>query len=114
MIAGLLCLCAAAIIMASAIAGLWSFTRPSANDVALTLRRAQAPTQLAAGVMLVSGGAVALVAPHTAVLVLVMCVAGAIGTVAAGCWQSARYVMRRQAVPVQCGGSCSGCTRPCP
>jgi hypothetical protein len=110
LIAGLLCLCAA---VASAIAGLWSFTRPSVTDAALALRRAQAPTQLAAGVMLASGGAVALVAPHTGVLVVVICIAGAIGTVAAGAWQSARYAVRRQAVPLQCGGSCAGCTRPC-
>jgi hypothetical protein len=78
------------------------------------LRRAQAPTQLAAGIMLASGGAVALVAPHTAVLIVVICVAGAIGTVAAGSWQSARYILRREGVPLQCGGSCAGCTRSCP
>lgn len=110
LIAGLLCLCAA---VASASAGLWSFTRPSVADTALALRRAQAPTQLAAGVMLASGGAVALVAPHTAVLVVVICIAGAVGTVAAGSWQSARYAVRRQAVPLQCGGSCAGCARSC-
>jgi hypothetical protein len=110
LIAGLLCLGAA---VASAIAGLWSFTRPAVADGALALRRAQAPTQLAAGVMLASGGAVALVAPHTAVLVVVICIAGAVGTVAAGSWQSARYAVRRQAVPPQCGGSCVGCARSC-
>lgn len=114
MIAGLLCLCAAAILTASAIAGLWLFTRLSATDVALTVRGALAPTQLAAGVMLASGGAVALVVPHTAAPVVFICVAGAVGTVAAGSWQSARYVMRRQAVLQQCGGSCAGCTRSCP
>ncbi len=111
LIAGVVCLCAA---VASAIFGLWSFARPSGTDAALALRRAQAPTQLAAGVMLGSGGAVALAAPRAAALVVGICVAGAVGTVAAGSWQSARFAVRRQAVPIQCGGSCTGCTRSCP
>ena len=110
LIAGVVCLCAG---VASAIAGLWSFTRTSGPDAALVLRRAQAPTQLAAGVMLASGGAVALAAPRTAVLVVVICIAGAVGTVAAGSWQSARVAVRRQEGPIQCGGSCAGCTRSC-
>lgn len=111
LIAGVVCLCAAVV---SASFGLRSFARPSSTDAGLVLRRAQAPTQLAAGVMLGSGGAVALAAPRTAVLVVVICVAGAVGTVAAGSWQTARFAVRRQAVPVQCGGSCAGCTRSCP
>jgi hypothetical protein len=111
LIAGVVCLCAAVV---SATFGLWSFARPSGTDAGLVLRRAQAPTQLAAGVMLGSGGAVALAAPRTAALVVVICVAGAVGTVAAGSWQTARFAVRRQAVPIQCGGSCARCTRPCP
>lgn len=63
--------------------------------------------------MLASGGAVALAAPSAAVVVVVTCVAGAVGTVAAGSWQSARYALRRQAVPVQCGGDCGACPRLC-
>jgi uncharacterized membrane protein HdeD (DUF308 family) len=110
LIAGALCLCAG---IASAICGFWSFTRPSGTDAALVVRRAQAPTQLAAGVMLASGGVVALAAPGTAVLVVVICIAGAVGTVAAGSWQSARFAVHRQAAPIQCGGSCAGCARSC-
>ncbi len=110
MIVGVMCLCAAVL---SAAFGFWSFTRVPATDPVLTLRRAQAPTQLAAGVMLASGGALALAAPRTAVLVVVICVAGAIGTVAVGSWQSARYAVRRQAAPTQCGAGCAGCTRSC-
>jgi hypothetical protein len=111
LIAGVLCLCAA---VASGTFGLRSFTRPAGADAALVLRRAQAPTQLAAGVMLAGGGAVALAAPRTAVLVVVICIAGAVGTVAAGSWQSAQYAVRRQARPTRCAGPCAGCTRPCP
>ncbi|HVQ99834.1 MAG TPA: hypothetical protein VMS16_13675 [Mycobacterium sp.] len=110
LLAGVLCLCAG---VASAIFGFWSFTRPSSTDAALVLRRAQAPTQLAAGVMLASGGVVALAAPGTAVLIVVICIAGAVGTVAAGSWQSARFAVRRQAAPIRCAGSCAGCARSC-
>ncbi len=109
-IAGVMCLCGAVM---SAAFGLWSFTRTPGVDAVLTLRRAQAPTQLAAGVMLATGGAVALAAPRTAALLVVICVAGAVGTIAVGSWQSARYALREQAVPVPCGGGCAGCTRSC-
>ena len=55
--------------------------------------RAVAPTQFAAAAMLAAGGLVALSAkPQTGVLVVVVCVVGAVGTVAAGCWQSAKVV----------------------
>ncbi|HZE17822.1 MAG TPA: hypothetical protein VE197_20160 [Mycobacterium sp.] len=74
------------------------------------LPRAQAPTQLAAAVMLASGGALALTAPRTAVAVVIMCI---VGTVAAGSWQSARYAVRRQAAPVDCAGNCAVCIRSC-
>ena len=36
-------------------------------------------------------------APHTALVVLIVCVAGALGTLAAGSWQSARFALRREA-----------------
>lgn len=118
LIVGVLCVCAA---VASAGFGLWSISRPPTADSAQLsprfagglLRRAQAPTQLAAAVMLASGGAVALAAPRTAVVVVVTCVAGAVGTVAAGSWQSARYALRREATPPDCGGQCGLCTRSC-
>ena len=56
-----------------------------------------APTQLAAAVMLAAGGVVALAAsPHTALVVPIVCVAGAFGTLAAGSWQSARFALREK------------------
>ncbi len=110
LIAGLLCLCGS---VAAVTSGLWSATRPVTADPVKLLRRAQAPTQLAAGVMLASGGAVALAAPGAAVVPAVICVAGAIGTVAAGSWQSARYALSRKPVPIDCVGGCAECTRAC-
>ena len=59
--------------------------------------RSVAPPQLAAAVMLAAGGAVALAAPTgTALTVVCVCIVGAIGTVAAGSWQTARYALRRE------------------
>ena len=47
--------------------------------------RSVAPPQLAAAIMLAAGGAVALAAPPaTALTVVCVCIAGALGTVAAG------------------------------
>ena len=95
LIAAVLCLCAA---VATAGLGLWLLTRPRAADPVRQILRAVAPTQLAAAVMLTAGGVVALSAqPETGLLVVVVCVVGAIGTVAAGCWQSAKVVARREA-----------------
>ncbi len=110
LIAGLLCLCGAVATVAS---GLWSATRPATADPMKLLRRAQAPTQLAAGVMLASGGAVALAAPSAAVVLVVVCVSGAVGTVAAGSWQSARYALARKPVAIDCIGDCGACIRAC-
>ena len=53
--------------------------------------RAVAPTQLAAAVMLAAGGVVAL-SGQPSIGLLVLCIAGALGTVAAGAWQGARYM----------------------
>jgi hypothetical protein len=76
-----------------------------------------APTQLAAAVMLAAGGVVALAAsPHTALVVVIVCIAGAVGTLAAGSWQSARYALSREAAsvkPAECGGSCTACSLSC-
>ena len=48
--------------------------------------------------MLAAGGVVGLAAaPATGAVVLTVCVLGAIGTVAAGCWQSAKMVARTEA-----------------
>lgn len=110
LIAGVLCLCAA---LASAARGLWTLSRPANADVTQQVLRAVAPTQLAAAVMLAAGGVVALAgSPHTGLLVVIVCVLGAIGTVAAGSWQGARYAVRSEAT-AGCGGSCASCTLSC-
>lgn len=113
-IAAVLCLCAA---MATAAIGLWSLARPHAADPVQQILRAVVPTQLAAAVMLAAGGTVALAAPpHTGVLALMVCVVGAVGTVAAGCYQSAKVVARREAggsADTGCAGACASCTLSC-
>jgi hypothetical protein len=111
LIAAVLCLCAAAV---TAALGLWSAARPPAADPVQQVLRAVVPTQLAAAVMLGAGGVVALAAPHQAgVLALVVAVVGAVGTVAAGCYQSAKVVARREAVDSSCTGACASCTLSC-
>ena len=125
LIAAVLCLCAA---VATAGLGLWLLTRPRAADPVRQILRAVAPTQLAAAVMLTAGGVVALSAQsETSLLAMVVCVVGAISTVAAGCWQSAKVVARREAAAVRapwapsslgdlrgdCGGTCATCTLSC-
>jgi hypothetical protein len=86
--------------------------------------RAVAPTQLTAAVMLAAGGVVALsTRPETGVVVLVVCVVGAVSTIAAGCWRSAKVVARGHAGSAfavwapslrgDCGGACATCTLSC-
>jgi hypothetical protein len=106
LIAGVLCVCAA---VAAAALGLRSLSRLVTGDGAAALMRAVAPPQLAAAVMLGSGGAVALGAPHRAPVVVIMCVVGAVGTLAAGSWHAARYALNGQAAQVNCAGNCAGC-----
>lgn len=115
LIAAVLCLCAAA---ASAGFGVWALARPQSADPVRQISRAVAPTQLAAAVMLAAGGVVAVGASaQTGVVVLIVCVIGAIGTLAAGSWQSARYIVRQEAfaraAPAGCGGACATCTLTC-
>jgi len=122
LIASVLCLCAA---VATAGVGLWLLTRPRAADPVHQILRAVAPTQLAAAVMLTAGGVVALAArPHTGLVVVGVCVVGAISTVAAGCRQCAKVVAasaaktteaRAQAAEaaVGCAGTCATCTLSC-
>ena len=111
LIAAVLCLCAA---VATAAVTLWSVVRPHAAEPVQQVLRAVVPTQCAAVIMLAAGGVVALVAPHQIGLVaLVVCVVGAVGTVAAGCYQSAKAVARREAVDAACAGSCASCTLSC-
>ena len=116
-VAALLSLCAALVAAAS---GLWSLVRRPSTDFVQQVLRAVAPTQLAAAVMLAAGGVVALSAPPpTSLMIFVVCVAGAILTVAAGCWQSAKAVTRentRQAATAGtggCGSACGSCTLTC-
>ncbi|MDP9167758.1 MAG: hypothetical protein M3O32_17120 [Actinomycetota bacterium] len=111
--AAVLCLCAA---LATAAAGLWSLARPHSTDPVQRVLRAVVPTQLAAAVMLAAGAAVSLAAPQRAgVLALVVCIVGAVGTVAAGCVQSAKAVALREAAAATegCAGSCASCTLSC-
>ena len=65
--------------------------------------------------MLAVGGLAALAArPSTGLVVVIVCVLGAIGTVGAGAWQGARYTQvaaRREAAG--CGGRCATCTLSC-
>lgn len=115
MIAAVVCLCAAVLTAAT---GLWSMTRPAAADPVRQVLRAVVPTQLAASVMLAAGGAVALAAPpHAGVLALIVCVVGAVGTVSAGCYQSAKGVAQREAATeatsAGCEGVCASCTLSC-
>ena len=111
LIAAVLCLCAA---VAVAAAGGWLLTRPRAGDPVDQLLRAVVPTQLAAAVMLAAGGVVALSArPETAMLVVIVYVIGAVSTVAAGCWQSAKVVVARRGEGAGCDGACASCTLSC-
>ncbi|HTQ20225.1 hypothetical protein [Mycobacterium sp.] len=114
LIAGVLCVCAAVV---SASFGTWSLSHTPAVDTTQAALRAMAPTQLAAAVMLAAGGVVALAAaPHTALMLVIVCAAGAFGTLAAGSLQSARFVLRRQPSnfePADCAGNCAVCTLSC-
>ncbi len=121
LIAAVLCLCAA---VGIGVAGVWTLARPHAGDPDRQLLRALAPAQLAAAVMLAAGGAVALSADATTgLLVLILCVVGAVATVAAGSWHIAKVgatAMAMQKTPqkaggsdVGCGGVCASCTFSC-
>lgn len=114
LIAALLCLSAAVVV---AVLGLWLLTRPRNGDPVRGVLRAVAPTQLAAAVMLAAGGATALsAAPQTGLMVVVVCVIGAVATVAAGCWQSAKAVAVSEAARERGGcapEACASCTLSC-
>ena len=101
------CLCAAA---ATAALGGWTLSRPRSADFVRQVLRAVAPTQLAAAAMLTVAGVVALAAqPETGAVVVVVCVLGAITTVAAGCWQSAKFVAASAGTAPACVGASSAC-----
>ncbi len=111
LIAGVLCMCAA---VASAGFGTWSLSHNQAVGTTQLALRAIAPTQFAAAVVLAAGGVVALAAsPKTALVVLIVCVTGALGTLAAGSYQGARFAVRQEAAAPGCGGHCAVCTDSC-
>ncbi|MEB4209273.1 hypothetical protein [Mycobacterium sp. 94-17] len=111
LIAGVLCMCGA---VASAGFGTWSLAHNRNPGAAALALRAMAPTQLAAAVMLAAGGAVAMAAvPDTALVVLIVSVVGALGTLAAGSWQSARFVLSQDTATPACTGGCAACTLSC-
>jgi hypothetical protein len=109
LIVGVLCVCTAGVLAAL---GWRSLTRPAATSTAGQVMRSVAPPQLAAATMLAAAGAVALAAPPaTALTVVCVCIVGAIGTVAAGSYQTARFALRQEESGAGgCGGACAGCT----
>jgi hypothetical protein len=110
LIGGVLALCAA---VACAGFGTRSLVRGRVGDDHRLALRAMAPAQIAAAVMLAAGGVVTLAAtPEIALVILVLCLVGALGTLAAGAYQSARFAARLEQAS-GCGGQCPGCTRPC-
>ncbi len=96
--------------------GAWTLTRTPPADLTGQVLRAVAPTQMAAAVMLAAGGAAALLAPRTiGLLGMIVAVIGAVGTIAAGSWQGARFAERRRSAG-GCGGDgggCGGCEKVC-
>jgi hypothetical protein len=114
LISGVLCLCAA---VSTAGFGAWSLSRTHAGDATRVALRAMGPAQLAAAIMLAAGGAVALAASsHTALVLVIISIVGALGTLAAGSWQVARYTLSRPAVPADgagCPGNCGSCALSC-
>ena len=100
------CLCAA---VATAALGGWTLSRPRSPDIVGQVLRAVAPTQLAAAAILAVAGVVALSSPETAAVVVIVCVLGAIATVAAGCWQSAKFVVAQAGAGSSCGTASGGC-----
>lgn len=112
-VAAVVCLVMAVLIGGT---GLWTLTRPVAADLTGQVLRAVAPTQLAGGVMLAAAGILGLAAPGRIGLIgLVGGVIGAVATIAAGSWQSARYVERKQSTSSGCGSEsgCGGCAKVC-
>ena len=113
LIGAVLCLCAA---VGSAAMGVRALARPLLENPAQRVLRAVAPTQLAAAVMFAAGGVVAL-SERPSVGLLVLCVAVALATVAAGVWQGARYAQVAPAVTSaacrRSGKECAGCTLSC-
>lgn len=112
-VAAVICLGMAVLIGGS---GLWTLARTPGVDLTAQVLRAVAPTQIAAAVMLAAGAIVALAARgQFGLIALVTGVAGAVGTIAVGSWQGARYATRREAAAGGCGSGegCGGCAKVC-
>jgi hypothetical protein len=112
LVAAVVCLCTAA---ATALLGARALARPAARAGGpQQVLRAVAPTQLAAAVMLAAGGVVAL-SDHPSVGLLALCIAGALGTLAAGIWQGARYTHAAIQRECQRAGNqrCASCPLSC-
>jgi hypothetical protein len=106
---GLLC----AAVVTAALAG-WTLSRPRSGDFVRQVLRAVAPTQFAAAAMLAVAGVVALSSqPETALVVVIVCLVGALATVAAGCWQSAKFVVATAGASAGCADAPSGCAGTC-
>lgn len=116
LIAAIVCLTLAAV---TAVVGTWSWTRPRSAEVVPLVLRSVAPIQMVSAVMLAAGGVVALTAPrHIALTALIVCVVGAVGTLAAGCYQGAKVGaamldQQNASAADACSGSCGSCTRTC-
>lgn len=108
-VGAVLCLGLAVLIGGS---GLWTLSRPPAADLTGQVVRMVAPVQLAGAIMLAAAGVVTLAAPTLGPAALAAGALGAVATIAAGSWQGARYVARREAAGgCEAGGGCAGCTR---
>jgi hypothetical protein len=116
LIAAIACLCLAAV---TAAVGVWSWNRPHSADVVPLVLRSVAPIQMVSAVMLAVGGAVALTTPsQMGLTVLIVCAVGAVGTLAAGCYQGAKagaamLAQESAATGDGCTGSCASCTLSC-
>lgn len=109
LIMGVLCLVAAVV---SLVFGVRTLARPLTGDPEQLVLRAVAPAQVAVGVILAVGGALVLAGPPAvALLALIISISGALGILAAGAWQGARYAARQSAEAGAAGetGCGSGC-----
>ena len=111
LIAGVLCVCAAVVM---AVLGLRSLVRPVGTGTVGLIMRSVAPPQLAGAIMLAAGGASHWPHPRPPhCRSICVCIVGALGTVAAGSYQTARYALRHEEAAASCGGSCAACTLAC-
>lgn len=111
-VGAVVCLLLAALIGAT---GVHTMVGRSPAGLTAEVLRLLAPVQLAGAVMLAGAGVVALAGPAAVGLpALIVGITGAVGTVAAGSWQAARYAARREtAAGCASEGGCGGCTKAC-